>query len=260
MDDTLRNEGLKNLGYGDYPYYVDYPWKTTPCDPCTDKRYDALKYVYSEYALDIENEYRNYSAPERIHRMKLDGTGDEIIYPAYSYLLACYDGVLYFNGSNINELYRYIPGKEPELIDDSTVIYTLQIKDGILKYGEGEGSENNKEIDLNNFKIKEFDYDNSKHMKSENVKKTYTFRVEVNFNKNMETSLLPKSNIGLVNQSGQLLPIHMAWSEDGKTLTIRSQACLLGVTKLSLYLTPGIADTNGQLTTAYYDLPINIVN
>ena len=289
MDDETRMEGLNNMGFGEQAIYEGYLniYRSTPA-PCTDQRYRFVKDIYKNYALDIENESIYYTDSEGLQRIGLDGTGKQLIFDQYGDLFVCFDGVLYFRGSDYNELYQYIPGQKPTLLDDTLEFHHLNIENGILSYGTGYDTEQEtqqepeqeqeqtqkyenidppdepqesqgpqeKKIDLNSFLIDSYPKEESKHLETVQITKQHTFSVAIEFSKEMDTTLLPKEQIGLVTDSGQTLPVHLAWSADKKTLTIRSKSCILEETGVVVYIGAGILDAEGTATSENQDISV----
>lgn len=247
MNDDDRMEGIEAMGFGELEIHKGFIGESE-YKPCMDSRYEFLKDIYVNYSLDIDNSYIYYSIGDEVERINLDSTGRVTIFEEYGDLLTCYNGILYFRSWNDSKLYRYTPGEEVELVDDSIMIKHMKIENGILIYGPGDGTKADKKIDLNPFRKSQFSKEMATLLEQKNIKKEQTFSVDIQFNHEMDTTCIPYEQIGLVTGSNITLPIHLVWSKDKKTLTIRSKACIINETVVSLYIKEGIKSADGSLT------------
>ena len=247
MDDERRMATLTLNGIAQYGSISGYPRENSAVPlPCTDARYGPLAQAYGTYALDIENNWLYYTNDAGIQRMRLDGTQAETVSPERSYNIACFDGILYFADETSTKLYRKLPDKTPELLDASTPVYQMYLSDGVLHYGDSMGVQKN--IDLNPFQSGSIPEANMRRDPPAAVASTHTYAIEVEFSKPMDTALLPRDKVGLLTDAGQSLPLHLNWSGDGKTLTIRSASNLALESDVTLYVAPGLRSADTQLT------------
>lgn len=246
MDDARRMETLDQNGYAQFEIISGYPRKDAVAPlPCTDTRYSPLATAYGPYALDVENGWLYYTDDAGIQRMTLDGTQIENVSPQRANSIVYHDGNLYFADEIWGKLYRMLPGQNPELLDDSIPVYQLYILDGILHYGDGMGIE--KTLDLNAFQSGSIPGDLHQEPAAA-VPNTHTYAIKVRFSQPMDTSSLPRAKIGLLTDSGRSLPLHLTWSDDGRTLTIRSRSNLVLEHDVTLYIAPGLRSSDGQPT------------
>lgn len=256
MDDATRLEGLDQNGYGGYQIIEGFPrFDPKPPQPSTDARYDFLRHIGSGYALDIQNSWIYYSDYVSIQRVNLDGSGQTTILDQPCFYLAAFDGILYFTGENSNGLYKMIPGEAPERIDELADISEMSIKDGILVYNSARSGEQ-KTLNLATYDLCAFDAENSKTVETVTLAAHKTFAVQITFAQEMDTEKIPKEAIGLINAKAEIIPLNMFWSEDGKTLTLRSQSYIHDVDVLTLYVNEGIVASSGAKTTEHYQLLI----
>ncbi len=247
MDDARRMETLTLNGIAQYAAISGYPRQapTAPL-PCTDARYSPLAQAYGAYALDMENGWLYYTNDAGIQRMQLDGTQIETVSSERSYNIAYFDGILYFADEPSARLFRKLPDQPPELLDDFAPVYQLYLSDGVLHYGDGMSIE--KTIDLNPFQSGSIPNENMRQDSPAAVASTHTYAIEVEFSKPMDTDSLFRDKVGLLTDAGQSLPLHLNWSGDGKTLTIRSASNLALENDVTLYLAPGLRSADAQLT------------
>lgn len=261
MDDVQRKFTLDNAGIGEdkYPIIEGYP-RVNPDKPlfASDKSYKAFYNIYNEYALDIENNWIYYSNEKGIKRMTLDGTMLKSVSPLIGTFLTTFNGILYFAHTDNMELYKLEPGKTAKLLDNTVMVESMNIKNGILHYKYTKNGTKEKTINLNPFAKSNFQIKSSRHQASITVPRPQTFKFEIKFSENMNTDNLPKKAITLVNKEGQDLPIHMSWSKNGRILTVRSQESLDNESVVSLYVAPGIPTADGQKSKEAYDLTVKI--
>lgn len=247
MNDERRSEGLIDAGLNDDPTILGFPrvYPVTP-EPVSGTRFDFLAEIYGIYALDIEKGWIYFSLSDSIERIKLDGTGRETVWNEPAYNLAYYNDTLYFSGTEPTTIYKMKDGAEPIVLDQSNEIYTITIHDGILYYGDLEG--NGKELDLNFFSKEAFNHFDSidKPLK---VQAGGTYSLQIEFDAQMNTEVLPQDFIGLVTKDGNSLPLHMYWSDNGKMLTVRSKSTASFESNVSLYVAAGIESAAGSKTT-----------
>ena len=62
--------------------------------------------------------------------------------------------------------------------------------------------------------------------------------------------------MGLVNQDGQTLPIHMHRNDDRRTLTVRPQVSLEKESEISLYILPGITAADENTLKDMYSITV----
>lgn len=260
MDDEQRNLSLENQGFGGYPIIKGNP-RENPVkpSPAADKDFKVYYDFYYDHALDIENNRVYYNDGEGIKRMTLDGKKVEIVSPMSGTYLTTFNGILYFINTDNRHLYKLQPGEEAELLDDSIKVETMNLKNGTLHYeGLEESTKKEKTLNLNPFVQSSFDMNKSKHQKSITLPRQQTFKLEIAFSNNMDTDVLPREAVALVNKDGQALPIHIHWSDDGRTLTVRPQVSLDKESAVSLYVSPGITAVNGNKSQEMYDITVNI--
>jgi hypothetical protein len=263
MDSKVRKMGLDNLGYGDSKSIVGYPGgsEETPED-CTDNRYDFLKDIYENYALDIDNKwiyYSTYSNDQGIHRIRLDGTGEELVTPKPGFQIKAFDGVLYFADADENMmLYKWEEGKAPVSLDSSTVTY-LELKDNKLRYNVAKDTNDIREISLSKFIPENFQADSSQHFASYQLPKNQTFQIVITFSEQMSSQSM-EDYIGLISKTGKNIPIAMVWSEDYKKLTIRSKEFINQEEGVSLKVASGIEAVSGLRTVDHYDKAIQFID
>ncbi len=258
MDDKERMAGLERAGFGEFKIIEGYP-RANPSipKPITDSRYGWLKDIGSNYAIDIENNWIYYSDDKGIQRISFDGSQATTVINTPSYYLAVYNGSLYYVGEKPNELYQLTPGQQPILIDASTEIYEMFLLEGNLTYGNRMGG-GFKRINLNEYDNSSFDMENSKRMRAASIPGHKTFSIVLEFPQAMETKALPRELIGLLSTEGEIIPLSMFWSEDGKTLTLRTQKLLMNEEQITLLIKPGLAATNGTKTADSYSYEINL--
>lgn len=256
MSDQARLEGLDNSGYGGFQIIEGFPrFDPQVPQPSTDTRYDFLKQIGSGYALDIQNSWIYYSDYVSIQRVNFDGSGQTTVWDQSCFYLAAFDGILYFTGENSNGLYKMIPGEAPERIDELADISEMSIKDGVLVYSSALSGEQ-KTLNLAAYDLSAFDAENSKTVEIVTLAAHKTFAVQITFTQEMDTDKFPKEAIGLINADDEIVPLNMFWSEDGKTLTLRSQSYIHDVDALTLYVNEGIVASSGAKTTENYQLLI----
>jgi hypothetical protein len=260
MDDQARMEGLDSAGFGDYPIIFGYPGNNNKApEPCNDSRYGFIQDIYDNYALDIENNWIYYSSTDGTHRVHLNATGKETITSDYGYMLRVYNGVLYYK---VNEegLYQYTPGKSPILMSSSDH-EAITIEQGVLSYGDGNDNRNSYKLDLNRDVFNNnLNQQNTNHLEVYKLQKQLTFHIEIKFSGEMNTEQLPKDFIHMINEDQQLIPLHMTWNNTKDTLTIRVKEFINEEPSLTLYVSQGIADRNGQFTKKNYDLEIQLID
>jgi hypothetical protein len=247
MNDEKRAEGLTNAGLNDDPAIVGFP-RDNPVSPApvTDNRYQFLSDMYGNYALDIDNGWIYYSTMENIERMKLDGTGRETVSNQTANHFAYYDDTLYFSGTDPKTLYKMKDGAEPTVLDQSMEIQKMTMHDGILYYGDTAGK--GKKLDLNTFSTEGFNSSNTTTDAALMVQAGSTFSMQIVFDAAMNAKVLPKDKIGLLTEAGKSLPLHMFWSEDRRTLTLRSKSSAVFDSEVSLYVAAGIETAAGAKT------------
>lgn len=259
MDDEQRKITLDNAGFGGYTIIEGYPGDTTTEPlPATDKRFKAYYDLHYDYALDIENNRVYYSNEEGIKRMTLDSKGLETVSTMQGTYLKTFNGILYFINMDNRKLYKLGPGRESELLDGSLKVDSLNLKNGILYYKAAENGAKEKTINLNPFAESNFNINNSKHQDAITVPHSQTFKFNIEFSRNMNIEILPKEAVAVVNKKGEALPIHMNWSEDGRTLAVRSKVSLDNEDLVSLYVSKGILAADGKKSLEYYDIIVNI--
>ena len=134
----------------------------------------------------------------------------------------------------------------------------MNLKNGILYYRNAENDTKEKTLNLNPFEESNFSIASSKHQEDVTVPRQQTFKFDNEFSKNMNTDMLPRKNVALVNKEGQVLPIHMNWSEDGRILTVRSEVSLDKEDVVSLYISKGIIAADGNKSEQAHDITVNI--
>lgn len=258
MDYKVRKMGLDDLGYGDLKIIVGYPGGSegTPED-CTDNRYDFLKDIYENYALDIDNKWIYYSNDQGIHRIRLDGTGEELLTPKPGFQIKAFGGVLYFTDENMM-LYQWEEGKALVSLDSSAVTY-LELKDNKLRYNVGNDTNEISEISLSKFMPENFQADSSQHFAPYQILKEQTFQIVITFSEQMSSQPL-EDYIGLISKTGKNIPISMVWSEDYKKLTIRSKEFINQKEGVSLKVAAGIEAVSGLRTVDHYDRAIQFID
>jgi hypothetical protein len=234
MDDEARMTGLNNIGFGEFEIIEGYPRlnPTTP-EPVVNQDFSFYSEIYNNFSLDIEQEYVYFTDTTGINRVKLDGTEKELLLEAAVNAFTTYHSVVYYINENY-QLYQYEIGKAPLLLDDSFSVDYVKVEDGILIYGTIYENKEEKEIDLNEFSLINKP-ENLTHMESSIITNQQTFEFNLSFSNRMDTSRLPKEQVGLVNE-GKILPIHMVWNEAGDKLIIRSKDLLEGGMELKLYV------------------------
>ena len=258
MDDDQRRLGLEAQGYGQYPIIEGYPRQDPQApEPATDKSF-AVYYDFNyEYALDVENNAVYYSDDTGIREMSLDGKNQKTLSPLQSIDLTVFNGVLYFISSADGSLYRLEPGKEASRMDDSVKVYDLKLDHSQLLCGYYEGdTKKEKSFDLSPFNLSGFDPEKSEHQPSVTLPSRQTFRFDIKFSQKMNTDVLPAAAVGLVDSEGQALPIHLFWSADGQTLSVRSKDALDQETSVTLYVLPGITAAYGSKLGVMYDAAV----
>lgn len=259
MDDEARFRGLDNNGFSGYPIIEGYPRdKLVKPLPAKDKRFNAYNEFYYEYALDIENNLIYYSNEEGIKSMTLDSKELRTVSTIQGAFLKTFNGILYFVNAENGNLYKLEPDRKAQLLDDSVIVTSMNLKNGILYYRYAENDTKEKTLNLNPFEESNFSIASSKHHEDVTVPRQQTFKFEIEFSKNMNSDILPRENVALVNKEGQALPIHMNWSEDGRILTVRSEVSLDKEDVVSLYVSKGITATDGNKTEEAYDIKVNI--
>ncbi len=260
MDDEQRNLGLENAGFGGYAIIEGIP-RENPAQPlpAENKEFKAYYDLYFEHALDIENNRVYYYDGEGIKKMTLDGKELEIVSPMSATYLTAFNGTLYFINMDNRHLYKLQPGQEAQLLDGTAEINSLSLKNGILYYESLEGSTaTEKSLNLNPFAASNFDLAKSEHQTSITVPRQQSFKFELQFSTHMGTNILPREAVALVNSAGEVLPTHMYWSDDGRTLTVRPQVSLDKESAVSLYVAPGIGAADGNVSEEMYDITVQI--
>lgn len=259
IDDEQRKITLDNAGFGGYTVIEGYPGDTTTKPlPAANKRFKAYYDFHYEYALDIDNNWIYYSDEDGIKRMTLDSKGLETVSTMQGTYLKMFNGILYFINMDNRKLYKLVPGNEVELLDGSLKVESMNLKNSILHYTTAENGAKENTINLNPFVESNFNINNSKHQDDITVSRSQTFKFNIEFSKNMNTKILPKEAVSLVNKKGEALPIHMSWSENERTLTVRSKVSLDNEDLVSLYVSKGIIDADGRKSMEDYDITVNI--
>jgi hypothetical protein len=62
----------------------------------------------------------------------------------------------------------------------------------------------------------------------------------------------------LADEQGISVPLHLLWSEDGRTLTLRPQECVADMSSVTVYVTDGAPAAAGGLSATRYMAPIYI--
>jgi len=254
MNDVTRNEGLDRSGFGE-PYILGFPRDNPKIpDPCNDDRYNIFENVYTAYATDIENGWIYFSDYNGTFRVDLDGSNLIEVSSTPLEYLATSQGVLYYIGTNPNELYKLAPGEQPVLLDSSFDIYRIQLIDGVLTYG-GESEELEKRIDLNDYKYKDLDYKISSTIA---IPRHKSFSINITFDQEMDIDSTPTSLIGMVTESGETVPINMIWGKNKKSLTIRSKVNISNEESVNIYISSGLSAADGQLTKDSYIVSVDL--
>ncbi len=258
MNYQARMEGLDHLGYGDQKIIVGYPGglEETPKDSA-DNRYDFLRNIYNNYALDIDHDWIYYSDAQGIRRIHLDGTGEELVISEPGFQLKSFNGVLYFTDEN-HKLYQWEEGKDPVILDASAV-NALELIDGKLLYKIEYDITDVHEIDLSKFVLEDFQANSSHHFESYQLPKQQTFQIVITFSDQMLSQPL-EDHIGLFSSTGREIPISMVWQEDHKKLMIRLKAYINQEEEVSLKVLSGIEAVNGLSTLEQYDKMIQFID
>lgn len=258
MNYQARMEGLNNQGYGDQKIIVGYPGglEETPKDSM-DNRYDFLKDIYDNYALDIDHDWIYYSTAQGIHRIHLDGTGEELVTTEPGFQLKSFNGALYFTDEN-QKLYHWEEGNDPVILNASAV-NALELIDSKLRYKIEYDITDVHEIDLSKFVLEDFKADSSLHYETYQLPKQQTFQIVITFSDQMLSQSL-EDHIGLFSSTGKDIPISMVWQEDHKKLMIRSKAYINQEEEVSLKILSGIEAANGLSTLEQYDKTIQFID
>ena len=257
MDDEARIAGLDATGYGGV-IIKGYPRVNPPKpSPASHKDFSMYYSLYFEYALDIERNRVFYYDGEGIKQMNLDGKDTTLLSKMPAMYLEAYNGNLYFIHMDNGHLFKLQPGMGPELLDDSIRTEDMEVENGILRYRSI--SENiEKTLNLNPFIFTDAALDEVLLQPSVHIPLEQSFKFEIEFSADMNTDKLPKEAVGIVNQDGETLPLHMHWNEDGRTLTVRRQVSLENESALTLYVLPGITAADGNAVKEMYGLTVNL--
>ena len=199
-----------------------------------------------------------FSDDEGIKRMNLDGTGVETLTAEWAAQMVYYGGALYFTGGSDGYLYRMAPGAEPELIDGSGYVSYLTREGSALCYGQYFDGSDRREIPLSGYDPDECA--DAGMAAPATVSRSRSFRMEIAFSGEMDSSADWPDYVYLVNGEGNAVPLHLLWSEDGKTLTVRSKDCVADMENLTLYVMAGAPAANGSGLAETQGMRVEIVS
>lgn len=257
MDDAARHTSLANANSDTGDIIEGFPRADAEAPPaCTNTRYSRYGDITTGYAVDIAGGKVYFSDFDGIKRMNLDCTGPETLSDQYAWKMAYYDGVLYYlNGDGY--LYQLTPGYEPVLIDVGDVCMYLAVKGTSLYYGQSYDGSDAKEIRL--APIRPEDVRDARILAETSVSRSRSFKMEIAFSVEMDTSADWDDYVCLMDGEGNAVPLHLLWSGDGRTLTVRPRDCVADRENLSLYILKGAPAASGAKLAETQKLKMTIV-
>lgn len=253
-----RNRTLIENGYGGFPVYTGfYSDEMVLAEKPENNQFSHLYDLYASYALDTKNGHLYYSDVEGIQRIDLSGqnrktlsnhSGDQLVY---------FDQALYYISLSDSFLYKVTEGQPPQVIADEYLLEKLTLDRGILSFKEvgEEGQTGN--LDLNRYQKSN---DRADILEELTLRKEDTMKFVLQFTSPMETDGAFQEYIGLLDQDQQVIPLFYIWSDDGKTLTIRSSEPLSDVRSLTLNISKELHSMNDEHLSDSIELRLDIMD
>ena len=258
MDDKQRNASLRRAGIATGGVIVGYP-RTHPTRPpaCTDtsfSRYCSIAY----YALDLQHGKVFYSTPSGIFSMTLACGDVQLLTSMVSYTMVCYDGALYFINNADGFLYELTPGSAPQLLDGSAPLSYLQLKGEVLCYGPNANGVGCTRLCLSGFDQAALQAQSPVSLGGATVPGGRSFCLRIAFSDAMDATADWQRLVFLADSKGQPLSVHLAWSSDGRTLTVRSLACLNTAQVVTLYVASGAPAVGGETSSQVFSYRVTV--
>lgn len=248
MDDTARRAELAAIGQDTEEMILGYPHHgAAPPFPCQDQRFAGYGRLLNEFAVDVDGGKVYFADGDTIKRMNLDCTGTETLAEKRAGQMVFYDGVLFFAGAYDGFLYQLTPGHTPALVDNSLWTAYLKRKGAALYYGpKADGSEC-KIIRLTHMSSEETRY--AEMLEFAVMPRSRSFSFNITFSGKMDPGAHWENYVYLLDGYGEALPLHLQWSDDGRTLNVRSQDCVADMGTVTLYVAKGAPSANGARIT-----------
>ncbi|HSR03330.1 MAG TPA: hypothetical protein VLM88_01920, partial [Proteiniclasticum sp.] len=220
-------------------------------------QFSHLYDLYTSYALDTKNGHLYYSDVEGIQRMDLSGENKKTMSTHSGEQLVYFDDALYYIGLSDSFLYKVTEGQLPQVVVDDYLLEMLTLDKGILSYkGIGEDGQTGM-TDLNRY---EKNNDEADILEELTLRKEDTMKLVLQFSSSMNTDGSFQKHIGLLDEEQQIIPLAYIWSEDGKTLTLRSSEPLSDVTSLTLKINKELNSMNDEPLSGSVELKIDILD
>jgi len=253
-----RNRTLNENGYGGFPVYTGfYRDVMVLAEKPEDNEFSHLYDLYTSYALDTKNGHLYYSDVDGIQRTDLSGENKMTVSSHSGEQLIYFDDALYYISLSDSFLYNVTEGQRPQLISDDYLLEMLSLNQGILTYkGIGEDGQSGM-IDLNRYQKNSDEADISEAL---TLNREDTMKFVLQFSSPMETDGSFQQYIGLLDDEQQVIPLTYVWSENGKTLTLRSSEPLSDVATLTLKIRKELHSMNDEPLSESVELKIDILD
>lgn len=258
MDDATRTQSLADAGWNYGNFRVGYLRPRMPMAPsCTSTRFADYAQAGYSYAFDIPDNCVYYNGTDGISRMNLDCTGKETLAEGVSAIQMVYfDGVLYYtDANNCGHLYCLIPGKVPELLEDSEIVNYLELDGTSLVYGWEPGE---KTMPLLPFDPA--DFADATVLPSAQFTRDRTFRFDIHFSEPADASQDWNQLVYLIDHDGNPLALRFELSTDAQTLTVKPAQCIADEGTVSLCVTGDIASEKGMRFNSPCRMDVSLVS
>lgn len=239
-----RNRTLTENGYGGSSVYTGfYRDEMVLAEEPENNQFSHLYDFYSSYALDTKNGHLYYSDAEGIQRMDLTGENKKTLSNHSGEQLIYFDDALYYISFSDSFLYKVTEGQDPQVIADTYLLEKLTLDKGILTFKEIGEEGRTEKIDLNRYQINNDEVEISEKL---TLRKEDTMKFVLQFSSSMETDGAFQEYIGLLDEKRQLIPFYYLWSDDGKTLTLRSSEPFTEAQSLTLKISKELHSMNDE--------------
>jgi len=253
-----RNRTLNENGYGGSPVYAGfYQDEMVLAEEPENNQFSHLYDLYTSYALDTKNGHLYYSDVDSIKRIDLSGENKETISSHSGEQLVYFDDALYYIGLSDSFLYKVTEGQLPQVMEDDYLLETLTLDKGILSFkGIGEEGQMGM-IDLNRYQKNS---DEADILEELTLNRVDTMKFVLQFSSPMDTDGSFQESIGLLDEEQQIIPLTYVWSEDGRTLTLRSSQPFSDVSSLTLRINKELHSMNDVPLSESMELKIDILD
>lgn len=253
-----RNRTLIEYGYGGSPVYTGfYSDEMILAEEPENNQFSHLYDLYTSYALDTKNGHLYYSDVEGIHRIDLSGENKKTISDHSGEQLVYFDDALYYISLSDSYLYKVTEGQVPQVIHDTYLLGRLALDKGVLNFSEIGEEGRTGTIDLNRYQRID---DNSDILEETTLRKEDTMKFVLQFSSPMEPEGSFQAYIGLLDENQQIIPFNYLWSDDGKTLTLRSAESLSDFQSLTLKISKEIHSMNDEHLTDSLEFKMDILD